>query len=642
MSNANITAVVLAGGRGQRMSGQDKGLLLLQGVPLLEHVLKKLRCQVRHILINANRNWDAYEQFGCPLISDEIPDFPGPLAGIVSAMRAAETSYVLAVPCDSPFLAPDLTKLLYQKLQEKQQMLSVAHDGQRLQPVFALLDCRLRDSLLRYLNSGGRKIAPWFEERNAVQVDFSHRPEMFRNVNTPAELEALARELDKETLPDSSEQRATPEISTVAAPGAEPAPTRHFAEDSIGLNPGLLTIEQALSNICRAIRPVAEVETLGLHEALNRVLADDLHSALDIPMATNSAMDGYALNAADLPSDGDRTLFLVGSAHAGHPYLGPVHSGACVSITTGAVMPDHTDTVVIQEQAEVLDKTVRIRSGTPPGANVRQAGEDIARNELVLSGGTRLTPAGIGLLASLGIDKVSVKRAVRVAFFSTGDELCSLGNTAKPGQVYDSNRYTLYGMLQGSGRIPLDLVGVIRDEPEQLEQALQQAASQADVVITSGGASVGSADLIRQCLQKVGQMHFWKVAIKPGRPLVFGSIGDAWFFGLPGNPVSVMVTFDQLVDPALRHLEGEQPQSALQFEVPCLSHLHKRPGRIEYQRGILKRDFKQGWVVRKCKNQGSGVLSSMTQANCYIVLPLEAIEVKPGALVSVQPFRILD
>lgn len=261
----------------------------------------------------------------------------------------------------------------------------------------------------------------------------------------------------------------------------------------------------------------------------------------------------------------------------------------------------------------------------------------MAAGDLVLEKGARLTPADIGLLASLGAGEVNVRRRLRVAFFSTGDELRSIGEPLDRGSVYDSNRYTLYGMLGRLGCELLDM-GVVRDVREDVEKAFMEAASNADVVITSGGVSVGEADFVKETLDKLGRVEFWKVAMKPGRPLAFGRVQDACFFGLPGNPVSVMVTFYQFVQPALRKLMGEKHTDAMTIKIRSASKLKKRPGRIEYQRGIMERGENGELVVRKTGAQGSGILSSMSQANCFIILPIDSSTVEPGQLVDVQPF----
>lgn len=401
-----------------------------------------------------------------------------------------------------------------------------------------------------------------------------------------------------------------------------------------------LPVDEAIERVCTQIEPVVSYEQVALRSALGRILTEDIYSQIDVPGHINSAMDGFAIRGADIPTDGQRTLTIIGTAWAGRPYKGHVGSGECARIMTGAPLPAGTDTVVILERAEDEGDVIRISAENQPGQNVRAAGEDIARGDLVLRAGQRLLPAQLGLLASLGIGEVKVRRRLRVAFFSTGDELCSVGEPVMEGGVYDSNRYTLHGMLIRLGADTIDM-GVVRDEPEALEQALLQAADCADAIITSGGVSMGEADFVKASLSRLGEVGFWKIAVKPGRPFAFGQIKDAWFFGLPGNPVSVMVTFYVLVQPALKRLMGEHDASPLTLRMPCLSKLKKRPGRMEYQRGVMTLNKQGQLVVDKTGPQGSGILTSMAAANCFIVLPMESRSIEPGAEVEVLPFSNL-
>jgi len=299
-------------------------------------------------------------------------------------------------------------------------------------------------------------------------------------------------------------------------------------------------------------------------------------------------------------------------------------------------VPAGADTIVMQEHVKASDTRVTIGGGHRSGQNLRHAGEDLKAGEPALIRGRRLRSADVGLIASLGIAEIDVYRKLRVAFFSTGDELVSIGTVPKEGQIYDSNRYTIYAMLERLGCEVLDM-GVVRDDPALLEQAFMRAADAADVVITSGGVSVGEADFVKELLNKLGQVVFWKIAMKPGRPLAYGRVGEAHFFGLPGNPVSVMVTFYQFVRDALLTLSGETPvEPTPTFTVPCTSALKKAPGRTEFQRGILTRDDAGRWSVRVTGEQGSGILRSMSEANCFIILPTDQGNVTPGTLVQVQ------
>jgi molybdopterin molybdotransferase len=338
----------------------------------------------------------------------------------------------------------------------------------------------------------------------------------------------------------------------------------------------------------------------------------------------------------DLKQDGEATLKVIGAAFAGKPFDGSVGPGQAVRIMTGAVIPKGADTVIQQERAKASGDKVAVAPVIKKGTNTRSAGEDLRQGEPALKRGQPLRPAEIGLLASLGIGEVSVYRKLRVAFFSTGDELVPVGSSLGAGQIYDSNRYTIYGMLTRLGCDVLDM-GVIRDDPKAVERAFDEAAQSADVVITSGGVSVGEADYVKQILDRLGEVLFWKIAMKPGRPLAYGRIGRAHFFGLPGNPVAVMVTFYQFVRDALLYLQGQTTVAPLPtLKVTCTSAIKKAPGRTEFQRGILTRAADGQWTVRTTGDQGSGILSSMSQADCFIVLPTEAGNLPAGAVVEVQ------
>ncbi|NGX14945.1 gephyrin-like molybdotransferase Glp [Wenzhouxiangella sp. XN24] len=401
------------------------------------------------------------------------------------------------------------------------------------------------------------------------------------------------------------------------------------------------TLQQALARITAEISPVEGFELLATRDALDRVLYAPIHSTVDVPAHTNSAMDGYALAGAQLPGDGSRAFRVIGTAWAGRPFDGTAGEGECVRIMTGATVPAGTDTVVMQEQVQRESDTAIIGTGHKPGQNVRFAGEDLKAGAIALDAGVLLRPAHLGLIASLGVGEVRVRRRPRVAFFSTGDELASIGETLGPGQIYDSNRYTLYGMLQRLGVEVIDL-GVVRDRREDLEQAFLAAAAQADAVITSGGVSVGEADFVTETLDRIGEVGFWTVAIKPGRPIAFGRVGGALFFGLPGNPVSVMVTFYQLVQPALQRLKGlTAPEIVPRVTATLTTPLRKKAGRREFQRGLLSVAADGGYRVEATGRQGSGILRSMAHANCFIVLPEDCGSLDAETEVEVQPFAAL-
>ncbi|MES9969045.1 MAG: gephyrin-like molybdotransferase Glp [Candidatus Thiodiazotropha sp.] len=405
--------------------------------------------------------------------------------------------------------------------------------------------------------------------------------------------------------------------------------------------PSTLTVTAAREAILTNITPIETCLRLPLRDALNAVLAQEIVSPIDVPGHTNSAMDGYAMAGGDLPQREQRDFQLIGTAVAGTPFDQTCGEGECVRIMTGAPMPVGTDTVVMQEQARLVNESqVRITAGHHPGQNVRLAGEDIAQGSVVLKPGRRLTPADLGILASLGFAEVSIRRRPRVAFFSTGDELRSIGEPLAAGEVYDSNRYSLYGMLQKADVELLDL-GVVGDDPDALQQAFLSAADAADMVITSGGVSVGEADYTKAILEQLGDMQFWKIAMKPGRPLAFGKLGNSNFFGLPGNPVAVMVTFYQFVLPALHYLATGSHYTPFTLQASCGQNIRKKAGRYEFVRGLIQRQEDGSYRVDPIGRQGSGILTSMSRGNCFILLPEDCAGVERGEFVTVQPFETL-
>jgi molybdopterin molybdotransferase len=403
-----------------------------------------------------------------------------------------------------------------------------------------------------------------------------------------------------------------------------------------GYDPDALRVDKALEAIRACLAPVAESETVPIRQALGRILAQEIVPAIDVPGHDNSAMDGYAVRSADLSSSQEVSLKQIGSAFAGRAFKDEIRKGQCVRIMTGAVMPEGTDTVVVQEVCRTEGDRVAIPPGQKAGQNVRAAGEDLKAGVAVLRPGRPLHAAELGLIASLGIGEVAVRRRLRVAFFSTGDELVSIGTPLGAGQVYDSNRYTLHGMLSRLGVEIVDL-GVVRDDIDALERAFV-LASEHDAIITTGGVSVGEADFIRQLMAKLGEVLFWKIAMRPGRPMAFGRIGDAFLFGLPGNPVAVMVTFYQFVRDALLYLSGRMAGETPLLAAASAHPIRKVPGRTEYQRGVVFQEA-GGWKVRTTGQQGSGVLRSMSEANCFIVLEHERGAVQAGEPVQVQLFE---
>ena len=400
---------------------------------------------------------------------------------------------------------------------------------------------------------------------------------------------------------------------------------------------GLLRIEEALQRILRPVDPVRGYEIVLIEQAINRVLHQSIVSSLCVPAYSNSAVDGYAIDFDCIPASGAVVeLPVVGCALAGQAFTQTVKTGQCIRIMTGAKIPVGVDTVIMQEHVEVLGQSIRLSQGYQAGQNIRLKGEDINKGETVLPAGRRCTPVDMGLMASLGISEVQVKRRLRVAVLSTGDELCTFGALSEAG-IYDSNRFILMAMLQ---RLDIEVVdyGIIADDQQALKKAFSDAANGVDMLISSGGVSVGEADFTQQILAELGQIEFWKIAIKPGRPLAFGHIGKTVFFGLPGNPVAVMVTFYQFVLPALEKMMGlEHKLLAPTMMARSRVAIRKRAGRTEIQRGILEAD-NQGWIVRTTGKQGSGILRSMSLANAFIILDHEQQSIKPGDQVRVQPF----
>ncbi|MCF5875327.1 molybdopterin molybdotransferase MoeA [Aeromonas veronii] len=397
---------------------------------------------------------------------------------------------------------------------------------------------------------------------------------------------------------------------------------------------GLLPLSDALQGMLEQLACCCDSEQLPLPEALGRVLASDIASPLAVPPFDNSAMDGYAVRLSDLTAG--TPLIMAGKAFAGQPYQGEWPAGHCVRIMTGAPVPAGTDAVVMQEETQADGGRITFLAQPEPGQNIRRAGSDIGKGACVLPAGTRLTPREMPLLASLGVATVPVRRPLKVAIFSTGDELKPVGTPLSHGDIYDSNRYGVRAMLARLGCDCLDL-GIIPDDPAQLRAAFIRADEEADVLITTGGVSVGEADFTKQLLDELGEIGFWKLAIKPGKPFAFGRLPRAWFFGLPGNPVSAMVTFDQLVQPALAKLAGQQFERPLQLQAIAAEPLKKSPGRLDFQRGILSQG-PNGLEVRSTGSQDSAVFSSLSRANCYIVLERERGRVAAGETVTVEPF----
>ena len=411
-------------------------------------------------------------------------------------------------------------------------------------------------------------------------------------------------------------------------------------------NPQSLRVDQAIAIMRNFVQPMAqalEVEEVDIFKALNRVLATDIISPIDVPAADNSAMDGYAFSGTSITSQETTTLKLIGTGLAGNAFTGQVGAGQCIRITTGAIMPAGCDTMIPQELVRVDGETISFTSSSiRAGDNRRLKGEDLKAGFPALRAGRIIRPADLGLIASLGIGRIPVKRKLRVGFFSTGDELRSIGETLDHGSVYDSNRYTVFGMLQRLG-MELKDYGVIQDQPDELKRAFATAALECDAIITSGGVSVGEADFTKQIMRELGDVTFWQIAMRPGRPMAFGSIAvnnrPAVLFGLPGNPVAVMVTFYQFVRPTLMAMSSAQGQEPLTIKVKSAEAIRKKPGRTEFQRVILRTADDGSREVLITGSQGSGVLRSMSEADCFIVLGHNQDSIQAGDWVDVMLFE---
>jgi molybdopterin molybdotransferase len=411
-------------------------------------------------------------------------------------------------------------------------------------------------------------------------------------------------------------------------------------------DPESLRVEVATKIVDDFVRPASlalETETVSIYDSLGRVLASDIISPINVPSADNSAMDGYAFSGTSIVKDGVTSLTMIGKGFAGNAFDGMVNQGECVRIMTGAVMPAGCDTTIPQELIKVDGDQIQFQSSViRAGDNRRLKGEDLSIGQAALSAGKIIRPSDLGLIASLGIGSVTVKRRLKVGFFSTGDELRSIGQPLDDGCVYDSNRYTLFGMLS---RLNVELhdFGVVKDDPDAMRAAFSKAASSCDAVITSGGVSVGEADYTKQIMRELGDVSFWKIAMRPGRPMAFGSIqGDqhrAVLFGLPGNPVAVMVTFYQFVRNALLAMSGATQVAPPMMQAKTVEAIRKRPGRTEFQRGILSTDATGNRTVRITGAQGSGVLRSMSEADCFIVLAHDQENIQAGDTVGVVLFE---
>jgi molybdopterin molybdotransferase len=399
--------------------------------------------------------------------------------------------------------------------------------------------------------------------------------------------------------------------------------------------PGLLPFEQAMEKMLSAITPIDKTESVSLALGLNRVLARNISSPLNVPPHHNSAMDGYAFKWASLQTTD--TLTMIGRSMAGAPFQGECKIGECIRIMTGAKLPSCCDTVEMQENCQAKDTGITFLESREFNDNIRFTGEDIAINQAVFSQGKKLSAIDIGVLASLGVPTVEVYRKITVAVLATGDELKSPGEVLNDGDIYESNSHALIAMLTKLNVTVINF-GIIADDEQAIRTAFEQADQQADVVISSGGVSVGDADYTKLVLEQLGEIGFWKIAMKPGKPFAFGKLPNSYFFGLPGNPVSALVTAHQLAVPALLKLQHAQSKKLPLLKVKTATQLNKRAGRMDFQRAVLSTNHQGEMIVTSTGSQGSGILTSMSMANCYIVLPANQGNVPANEMVNVQLF----
>ncbi|MFK5892082.1 MAG: molybdopterin molybdotransferase MoeA [Pseudomonadota bacterium] len=404
-----------------------------------------------------------------------------------------------------------------------------------------------------------------------------------------------------------------------------------------------ISVDQARDKISQLIQPVTGFECKSLMQALNCILDEDILATFATPPYDNSAMDGYAIAFDNQDLEELSSLELIGTSSAGHPFDKTVNTGQVVRIMTGAKVPEGANAVIMQEKtAKTDDGNIKILNLPKIGENIRYTGEDLQSGDTILSKGKQLSPTDLAYLATQGISNVTVKRKLRAAFFSTGDELCSMGEALGEGQIYDSNRYSIFGMLTNMGLDVMDM-GIIKDDRQAIEQAFMQAAENADLVITSGGVSVGDADYVKETLEKLGNIDFWKISMKPGKPLAFGKLNNTLFFGLPGNPVAVIATFYQIAQTAIKQLSGQTPRfdnNKDSFTILATTDqlIKKRPGRTDFQRGIFSSDNDGNVTVKLAGTQASHILTSMSKANCFIVLDKDQGSVEAGKTVKIQPF----
>lgn len=669
-SHKRITGLVLAGGMSRRMQNRsgdatvgaiDKALMPCAGRPLIAWTLQRLRPQVNEVLINCNRNLEAYAQWGHPLLRDRFEGFAGPLAGIHAALyelnqrpkAELDSQWLLTVPCDCPFFPEDLAQCML-SLASDDRDLVVARTPEAEQPVFLLLRARLLSALEHYLIQHGRKIDQWYQSLRYSVYEFNEIS-AFRNINTPEDLkvaqgllasplldcEALALDIaafEHTNVEIQGQMRLQGSKTPMPDRQAQPNDAAiKSASDASSHSVPMIPIEALKGALLDRLRPIERRQWVCLKDLQGQVLAQDLFAGYDVPAHRNTAMDGYALRFKDL-HPGAATILPIGERIlAGHPSeMLPPASAHALRVMTGAVLPEGFDVVVPQESCRPVDEGVWIPAGQQLGQHVRMAGEDLARGELVIRAGSRLSAIHLGLMASLGIAQARVRGPLKLAILSTGDELIdpSCAGERADGLLFDSNRYLLSALLTRWPSAIVHDAGIVADDPERLEAVLADLGRSHDVIVSSGGVSVGEADFTRSLMARLGQVQFCTVAMRPGRPLALGRVGQALYMGLPGNPVAVAMTFWYFVAPAIDRLLGlETPAWPLRVARAAV-RIKKKRGRTEFQRARLETDEDGACLLFVSSNQGSGILSSLSKYPVIAVLEHERGNIEAGESLS--------
>lgn len=639
-----VTGLILAGGMSRRMQeiagdakvagSVDKALLLCAGKPLIAWTLERLRPQVDALLINCNRNLAAYAALGCRLLADRRGGFAGPLAGMHAALYELNQEgcgdltdrWLLSVPCDCPFFPEDLAQSMIALATQAIDLVVAScpqADQTAEQPVFLLMRPRLLASLEVYLNNGGRKIDSWYQSLNYVSCYFDESS-AFRNINTPHDLKVAESLLGSPHL----------DCDALEADLARLGQAQQSESSAAG---PMIPIEALKKALIERLRPIDRRQWISLERLAGQVLAQNLFSPFDVPSHQNTAMDGFALRFKDL-EDKTSSDFVIGARIlAGHPALKPPPQNPhALRVMTGAVLPEGFDVVVPQELCRLEGERVWIPAGQEQGQHVRLAGEDLRRGELAIASGTRLSAIHLGLMASLGITKARVRGPLKVAILSTGDEVIDpvQGKQRSEGQLFDSNRYMLRALLAKWPSLAIHDAGIVADDPKRLEAVLRALSESHDVIISSGGVSVGEADFTRDMMAGLGKVQFCTVAMRPGRPLALGRVGRALYIGLPGNPVAVAMTFWYFVAPAINRLLGLGSSSWPLQAARAGQRIRKKPGRTEFQRARLDVDERGDCLLFVSSNQGSGVLSSLTKYPVIAVLEHDRGTIEPGDKLS--------